>query len=206
MKSYSIEVNSAKMNESGFSLQAGWITVYQVHPTSREYISANYEYLPIGVGVPAGSYIDVPELPQAGLALRRSADGKQWEHVSDYRGQTVYNTETRQPNKVTDMGELQANQTLLVPTSEFDKWEDGQWVTDLEAQRQVLVANKKVELNTRLSQASERIQVLSDAVELNLATEEEKNELKAWKTYRLQLSRVDINLEGFIFPDAPFLA
>nr|UKE83648.1 tail fiber assembly protein [Pectobacterium sp. PL152] len=32
----------------------------------------------------------------------------------------------------------------------------------------------KVELNTRLSQASERIQVLSDAVELNLATEEEK--------------------------------
>jgi hypothetical protein len=104
------------------------------------------------------------------------------------------------------MGELQANQTLLVPTSEFDKWEDGQWVTDLEAQRQVLVANKKVELNTRLSQASERIQVLSDAVELNLATEEEKNELKAWKTYRLQLSRIDINSDEVFFPDAPSLA
>ncbi|WP_350326475.1 tail fiber assembly protein [Pectobacterium aroidearum] len=203
MKNYSIEVNSAKMNESGFSVQAGWITIYQVHPVNREYIGANYEYLPIGVGVPAGSYIDVPELPQAGLALRRSADGKQWEHVSDYRSQTVYNTETRQPHKVTDMGELQASQTLLVPTSEFDKWEDGKWVTDLEAQRQVLIANKKVELNTRLSQASERIQVLSDAVELNLATEEEKNELKAWKTYRLQLSRVDINSPENTFPDMP---
>ncbi|WP_341462173.1 hypothetical protein [Pectobacterium versatile] len=76
MKNYSIEVNSAKINESGFSIQAGWITVYQAHPISREYIGANYEYLPIGVGIPADSYIDVPELPQAGLALKRSTDGK----------------------------------------------------------------------------------------------------------------------------------
>ncbi|UUE59199.1 tail fiber assembly protein [Pectobacterium aroidearum] len=203
MKNYSIEVNSAKMNELGFSIQAGWITIYQINPVSREYIGANYEYLPIGVGVPAGSYIDAPELPLAGLALRRGVDGKQWEHVSDYRGQTGYNTETRQPQKITDIGELPANQTLLVPTSEFDKWEDGKWVTDLEVQRQALIANKKVELNTKLSQASERIQVLSDAVELNLATEEEKNELKAWKTYRLQLSRVDINSPENTFPDMP---
>ncbi|MEQ9865495.1 tail fiber assembly protein [Pectobacterium aroidearum] len=204
MKNYSIEVNSAKINESGFSIQAGWITIYQVHPVTREYIGANYEYLPIGVGVPAGSYIDVPELPLVGLALRRSVDGKQWEHVSDYRDQTVYNTETRQPQKITDIGALQDNQTLLVPTSEFDKWEDGKWVTDLEAQRQALIENKKVELNTKLSQASERIQVLSDAVELNLATEEEKNELKVWKTYRLQLSRVDVNSFEEALPILPY--
>ncbi|WP_113625726.1 tail fiber assembly protein [Pectobacterium peruviense] len=203
MKNYSIEVNLAKMNESGFSIQAGWVTIYQIHPVSREYIGANYEYLPIGVGVPAGSYIDAPELPLADLALRRSVDGKQWEHVSDYRGQTVYNTENRHPQKITDIGGLQGNQTLLVPTSEFDKWEDGKWVTDLEAQRQALITNKKLELNTKLSQASERIQVLSDAVELNLATEEEKNELKAWKTYRLQLSRVDISSPENIWPDTP---
>ncbi|MEQ9886483.1 tail fiber assembly protein [Pectobacterium zantedeschiae] len=82
----------------------------------------------------------------------------------------------------------------------------GKWVTDLEAQRQTLIVNKKSELNTRLSQASERIQVLSDAIELNLATEEEKNELKAWRNYRLQLSRVDINSEQFVFPDIPSLA
>ncbi|WP_242506199.1 hypothetical protein [Pectobacterium zantedeschiae] len=125
MKNYSIEVNSARMNESGFSIQAGWITIYQVHPVSQKYISANYEYFPIGVGIPAGSYIDVPELPLAGLALRRSVDGKRWEYVSDYRGQTVYNKETTQPQKVTEIGELQANQTLLVPASEFDKWENG---------------------------------------------------------------------------------
>ncbi|MDY4384867.1 tail fiber assembly protein [Pectobacterium aroidearum] len=204
MKNYSTEVKAAIMNESGFSAQTGWITVYQVHPVSREYIGANYEYLPVGVGIPADSYIDVPELPQAGLALRRSVDGKQWEHVSDYRGQTIYNTETRQPKKITDIGALQDNQTLLVPTSEFDKWEDGKWVTDLEAQRQALIENKKVELNTKLSQASERIQVLSDAVELNLATEEEKNELKTWKTYRLQLSRVDVNSFEEALPILPY--
>ncbi|MBQ4794842.1 tail fiber assembly protein [Pectobacterium carotovorum subsp. carotovorum] len=205
MKNYSIEVNSAKINESGLSTQAGWITVYQAHPISREYIGANYEYLPIGVGIPADSYIDVPELPQAGLALKRSTDGKLWEHISDYRGQTVYNTETRFPMKVTDIGELQANQTLLAPTSEFDKWEDGQWVTDLAAQQQASIVNKKAELSTKLSQANERIQVLSDAVELNLATEEEKNELKAWKTYRLQLSRVDVNSVEAVFPLPPYL-
>lgn len=142
----------------------------------------------------------------ADLALRRSVDGKRWEYVSDYRGQTGYNTETRQPQKIMDIGELPVNQTLLAPTAEFDKWEDGKWVTDLEAQRQTLIENKKSELNTRLSQASERIQVLSDAVELNLETEEEKNELKAWKNYRLQLSRVDISSEQFVFPDMPSLS
>ncbi|MBA0163966.1 tail fiber assembly protein [Pectobacterium versatile] len=206
MKNYSIEVNSAKINESGFSIQAGWITVYQAHPISREYIGANYEYLPIGVGIPADSYIDVPELPQAGLALKRSTDGKKWEHISDYRGQTVYNTETRFPLKVTDIGALQDNQTLLAPGTEFDKWEDGQWVTDLAAQQQASIVNKKAELSTKLSQANERIQVLSDAVELNLATEEEKNELKVWKTYRLQLSRFDVNSVEAIFPLHPYLS
>nr|WP_232487355.1 tail fiber assembly protein [Pectobacterium parmentieri] len=100
---------------------------------------------------------------------------------------------------------MQGNQTLLVPTSKLDKWEDGKWVTDLEGQRQALIANKKVELNTKLSQASERIQVLSDAVELNLVTEEEKNELKAWKTYRLQLSRVDISSQENMWPDMPLV-
>ncbi|WCG85038.1 tail fiber assembly protein [Pectobacterium sp. A5351] len=39
-----------------------------------------------------------------------------------------------------------------------------------------------------------------------MATEEEKNELKAWKTYRLQLSRVDVNSDEIIFPDVPSLA
>ncbi|WP_332838419.1 tail fiber assembly protein [Pectobacterium parmentieri] len=124
---------------------------------------------------------------------------------NEYRGQTVYNTGNRPPQKVTYIGKLQGNQTLLVPTSKLDKWEDGKWVTDLEGQRQALIANKKVELNTKLSQASERIQVLSDAVELNLVTEEEKNELKAWKTYRLQLSRVDISSQENMWPDMPLV-
>ncbi|WP_072012323.1 tail fiber assembly protein [Pectobacterium parvum] len=40
-----------------------------------------------------------------------------------------------------------------------------------------------MELTTKLSQASERIQILSNAIELNLAIEEEKNELKAWEIF-----------------------
>ncbi|MCA6967570.1 tail fiber assembly protein [Pectobacterium carotovorum] len=62
-----------------------------------------------------------------------------------------------------------------------------------------------MELTTKLSQASERIQILSNAIELNLAIEEEKNELKAWEIYHLQPSRVDINSPENIWPDMPLI-
>ncbi|MEC5342147.1 tail fiber assembly protein [Brenneria populi] len=204
MNNYSTEIKTAELNENGLSKNAGWVTVYHVHPATREYLSASYEYLMAGVGLPADSYIDAPELPAAGQALCRSADGKSWEHVPDYRGQIVYDTETRQALTVTHIGKLSEGTTLLTPATEFDKWDGSQWITDTDAQQQALIQVAQQELSTRHTVANDRIQALNDAVELGIATEEETATLNEWKTYRVLLNRVDLaTAPEIVWPEAP---
>ncbi|GKW43362.1 hypothetical protein PEC301879_32200 [Pectobacterium carotovorum subsp. carotovorum] len=123
MSNYSTQIKNAELNEHGLAINTGWITVYHVNPETREYLSASYEYVMQGVGLPADSYADEPQLPPVGQALRRSADGKAWEPVPDHRGQTVYSTETRQAQTVTQFGELPENMTFLAPATEFDRWD-----------------------------------------------------------------------------------
>jgi hypothetical protein len=188
MSHYSTDIETAELGENGLSKKAGWITVYHVNSSTGEYQSASMEYLMLGVGLPAHSYPDKPELPPIGQALHRTADGKSWEFLPDYRGQTVYSTETRQEQTVTPFGELPDNVTQLKPESEFDAWDGKKWVTDMKAQQAAQQA-----LSSRLTVANARIQTLSDAVDLDMATEEETALLTGWKTYRVLLNRVDIS-------------
>ncbi|QZN96419.1 tail fiber assembly protein [Symbiopectobacterium purcellii] len=208
MSNYSTDIETAELGENGLSKKAGWITVYRAHHFTREYHSASMEYLMLGVGLPAHSYPDEPELPPVGQALHRSADGKLWEFSPDHRGQTVYGTETRQEQTVTQFGELPDNVTLLKPETEFDEWNGKKWVTDTKAQQAAeSLAEQQAaqqELSSRLTVANTRIETLSDAVDLDMATHEEKTALKGWRTYRVQLSRIDISTAPDIdWPEAP---
>ncbi|WP_265693734.1 tail fiber assembly protein [Providencia rustigianii] len=55
-----------------------------------------------------------------------------------------------------------------------------------------------------LIEAGNIIEPLQDAVDLDIATGEEIKKLKAWKTYRVQLNRVDTSLAADInFPKKP---
>ncbi|WP_440863100.1 tail fiber assembly protein [Symbiopectobacterium purcellii] len=208
MSNYSTDIETAELGENGLSKKAGWITVYHVNQYTGEYQSASMEYLMLGVGLPAHSYPDKPELPPAGQALRRTVDGKSWEFLPDYRGQTVYSTETRQEQTVTQFGELPDNVTLLKPQTEFDVWNGKKWVTDTQAQQaaESHAAQQAAQqaLSSRLTVANARIQTLSDAVDLNMATEEETAILTGWKKYRVLLNRVDISKAPDIdWPEAP---
>ncbi|ASM10223.1 hypothetical protein BVG91_07380 [Serratia marcescens] len=44
-----------------------------------------------------------------------------------------------------------------------------------------------------LNEASEKISILSDAVDMGMATESEKANLLEWRKYRVQVSRIDGN-------------
>ncbi|MFJ5480885.1 tail fiber assembly protein [Pectobacterium carotovorum] len=203
MSNYSTQIKSAELNEKGLAINAGWITVYHVNPVTREYQSASYEYVMQGVGLPADSYADEPELPPVGQALRRSADGQSWESVSDYRGQTVYGTETLRPQIVTQFGELPDNVTLLKPSSEFDVWSGKAWVIDKESQAAAAVKAALGELASRKNAAVSRINELTYAVSLDIATDEEKAALTEWQKYVVLLSRVDVNDANVEWPDVP---
>lgn len=193
MTQYSTDLPTAILNDAGLAVVAGWLTVYSIEPTQREYQQASLEFLPEGVGLPALGFADKPRLPKAGLALVRSADGTAWETQPDYRGQTVYSTETGQPDTVTRIGELAQGLTLQAPQTSFDVWNGEKWVTDTIAQQEAAITAAKDELTQRQREVAGKIALLEDAVSLGMATEGETIALLAWKAYRVELSRVSLD-------------
>ncbi|WP_413728708.1 tail fiber assembly protein [Sodalis sp. RH19] len=204
MAQYSIKIDKAELNQHGLAKEAGWMTVYHAHPLSREYIHASMEYLPQGVGLPEYSYTDAPELSQDNAAIVRTKDGSHWQTLPDHRGQTAYDTATRQATLITEPGELPAFLTLLPPGTDFDIWDGKQWNTDIKAQKAAAVQraeNHKAQLTAK---AFEHIATLERAVKLGIATQEEKKQLTSWEAYSVLLRRVDIeNAPSVTWPTVP---
>ncbi|MGP9421509.1 tail fiber assembly protein [Ewingella sp. AOP9-I1-14] len=74
---------------------------------------------------------------------------------------------------------------------------DGNWIFDgtkikkrTETKAEV-IAQADAKRANLITRATEVIAPLQDAVELDIATDEEKERLKAWKIYRIALTRVD---------------
>lgn len=202
---YSLEINKAEFDENGLAVKAGWANVYICDPTTREYRKASMDNVPFGGSVVADAYLDKPEIPtKSGIAIIRSEDEKSWLHVADYRGTTAYSTETRQSIEIDFIGYLPDTLTLLEPKTEFDKWNGKKWVTDTEAQKAVLVAQAEQEKTQRLEEANATITYLQDAIEVGLDDDDYQAKLKAWKTYRVLLNRVDTSLAPDIdWPQKP---
>ncbi|WP_350312922.1 tail fiber assembly protein [Dickeya fangzhongdai] len=195
----------AVLAADGLASHAGWLRVYHADTLTHEYYGYSDEYLMPGTGIPAHSYADEPPQSEVeGQALRRSSDGLHWEWVPDLRGQTAYDTQTRQSQVVSDLGPLPAHRTLLPPASEFDRWDGTQWVTDTAAHQASLVQAARRECDVRRQTAHDRIRELTYAQELEMATEQETQSLKDWKTYLVQLSRVDpVHASDICWPTIP---
>ncbi|WP_042860038.1 tail fiber assembly protein [Dickeya sp. NCPPB 3274] len=185
--------NRVQLNEQGLSTSSGYIQVYHIDPQTREYIGNTREYLMEGVGIPAHSFIDTPPAAQSGQAIVRSQDGVTWESVADSRGQTAYDKQTRQSSRISQLGDLSDTLTLLPPATAYDVWQNDGWVTDAKAQQAAQVSAAQQQLAGYLAQAEKRLTVLQYALELEMATEQEAQALKDWKTYMVQLSRVDVS-------------
>ncbi len=189
----SLESEVAVLGKDGLAEKAGWLTIYHVAPYSREFIFARPEYLMEGVGLPASSYTDAPEFPDYDdKAVCRSEDGKYWEIVPDYRGKTAYNTQTRLPVEVTEIGELSDTLTFKKPATHFDKWTGKEWVTDEAAIKASQIEQAEQQRDTLRQHANEVVTLLQHTVDVEMATEAEKIALMAWKKYFVLLSRVDI--------------
>ncbi|MBC3252871.1 tail fiber assembly protein [Serratia fonticola] len=189
---YSLDAPVAIIGTKGFATTAGWLTTYNCDTRTREYTGARQDYVQTGVGLAAGAYIDAPTLPtELDKAVRRTANGKAWEIVPDYRGKTAYSTETGQLQPVTDMGELPTTLTLQAPQTPYDKWDGTQWVTDKDAQHAAEVAETEAKLKQLSDEAGDVITRLERAVKHDMATDEEKAQLDAWERYSVLLSRVN---------------
>ncbi|OCA55127.1 tail fiber assembly protein [Photorhabdus namnaonensis] len=190
---YSLEHETAVLGKDGLATQAGWIKVYHANQITREFTNADIEYVMLGVSLSDGAYPDAPELPKSDdEAVRRSEDKSRWEILPDYRGKIAYDTLTRDPIEISEIGELPETLTFKKPPTDFDKWDGKDWVVDQGLLKAHQINEARQKQAALLQQANETLSPLQDSVDLEIATEDEEAALLEWKKYRVLLSRVDV--------------
>lgn len=188
---YNLQPQQALINNEGITTTEGWALIYNIDPQTEEYKNATYEYLPAGVSLPAHAYLDSPKSVDDEHAIIRGDIG--WLYPSDHRGETIYSTKTGAESTMNEIGDIPDNYTLLAPTSNFDSWNGEEWVLDTEKQHQFYVEQASTEKAQLISEATSTIAYLQDAVDAEIATEEEQKALAEWKKYRVLLNRIDTN-------------
>lgn len=181
----------AKLNNELIATEAGDITVFNYDDETREYLSTSVEYLAVGVGIPASSCIDAPGESKEGFAICRTADFTAWEYVADHRGETVYSTETGEPEIVSLPGEYPEGTTTLAPATPYDKWDGSAWVTDTEAQHVANVAAAEQMKSELLTEAQGTISIWQTELQLGVINEDDKASLVKWLAYIKLLQAVD---------------
>ena len=121
---YQLQPESAVLDNSGLTISAGWVVVYNVD-AKGEFLQATYQYLPIGVGLPANAYLEAPQSVKDNQAIIH--DGQQWTYPKDLRGTKIYSIETGGETILQEVGEIPDGFTELKPTSEFDSWDGKKW-------------------------------------------------------------------------------
>lgn len=171
--------------------KAGTVTVFHFDMTSREFLGTEEVYIHVGVGLPAFSCLDEPPVQSEYQVAVRSDDNLSWSVTDDHRGITVYDIQTLASHVITEPGPIPDIVTTIVPATPYDKWDGSVWVTDSAAKHAAEVACADKQKLDLIAQASSKIEVLQDAVSLNMATEIEKSYLIELQTYRVLLNRVD---------------
>ncbi|EDE4817860.1 tail fiber assembly protein [Salmonella enterica subsp. enterica serovar Enteritidis] len=173
------------------SEQAQTIKIFNLRSDTNEFIGAGDAYIPPHTGLPANcTDIAPPDIPSSYIAVFDS-ETQTWSLYEDHRGETVYDTTTGNQVYISELGPLPENVTSVSPDGEYQKWDGKAWVKD-EAAEKVAQLRQAEETKSRLLQmASEKIAPLQDAVDLGLATDDEKAQLDEWKKYRVLVNRVD---------------
>ncbi|HIF4729874.1 TPA: tail fiber assembly protein [Citrobacter amalonaticus] len=190
--------------ENGFATVAGEVVVFNYDSQTRAYLSQSTEYLPVGVSIPANACTDKPLKAKSGYVVCRNSKLTGWEYQADHRGETVWNIETGENLQITAPGDYPANTTLYEPATPYDKWNGERWVTDEEGQKAAEVAEASATKAALITIASEQIAPLQDAVDLDMATDNEKARFNALRKYRVLLTRVDTSTAPAItWPEIP---
>ncbi|QYN41953.1 tail fiber assembly protein [Gilliamella sp. ESL0443] len=116
-----------------------------------------------------------------------------WTYPADHRGKAIYSKETDAVSTVTEIGDIPNDYTLLKPSSEFDTWNGKKWVLDKEKQHQHDILVAQSQQSQLLNDANNTINNLQDAVDAEIATEQQIETLKCWKKYRFELNQLDVN-------------
>jgi len=190
-----------------FSNKDQILTVYNLSSDTSELIGAGDCFVPANTGLPAYCTHVKPPKEKMGFALVFDTDSSAWQYIADHRGETRWNTQNRQMQVIDVLGVVPENTTDKAPTSDFDAWDGVDWVKDEQAEKDFYIEAAARELKDRMSFATNAINTLQDAVDLEMATDGEKDLLTAWRTYRVLLNRINTVLAPSIdWPEVPNVA
>lgn len=167
------------------------IRIFNLRADTQEFIGAGDAYIAPRTGLPAYcTEIEPPEIPK-GFAGVFDHETGEWSVLEDHRGLTVYRTDSGVAERITELGPLPDGVTSLAPDGSYQKWDGSQWVADPEAEKKAQVRDAESMKKALMQAAGETISTLQDAVELELATDDETAQLEQWKKYRVLLNRID---------------
>ncbi|EBW7186139.1 DUF4376 domain-containing protein [Salmonella enterica subsp. enterica serovar Muenchen] len=176
------------------SEQAQTIKIFNLRSDTNEFIGAGDAYIPPHTGLPAGcTDIAPPDIPASHTAVF-DTEKQTWSLFEDHRGKTVYDTTTGNQVYISEPGPLPENTTTQVPASPIDKFENGQWVADLNT----ALIQKHAEINAwRNSQenANYVFQFNNHNWDYGKATQERLS-------LSVQMAKSNKLPEGFIWTDA----
>ena len=180
------------------------IKIYNLLAGTDEFIGEGDAYIPAHTGLPAhATDIAPPDVP-AGFVAVFNSENETWSLVEDHRGKTVYDVASGKALFISEPGPLPENVTWKSPEGDYQKWDGTSWVKDTEAEKLFRIREAEETKNSLMQAASEHIAPLQDAVELELATEEEVAKLAAWKKYRVLLNRIDTSTApDIVWPEMP---
>ncbi|MDJ7442966.1 tail fiber assembly protein [Salmonella enterica] len=179
--------------EFKMSDKAQTIKIYNLRSDTHEFIGAGDAYIPPHTGLPANcTDIAPPDIPASHIAIF-DAETETWSLHEDHRGETVYDTTTGNQMYISEPGPLPENVTSVSPDDEYQKWDGKAWVKDEAAETAARLREAEGTKSRLLQTAAEKIAPLQDAVDLGIATDDEKAQLDEWKKYRVLVNRVDIS-------------
>ncbi|EAO0385571.1 tail fiber assembly protein [Salmonella sp. NW826] len=185
------------------SEQAQTIKIFNLRSDTNEFIGAGDAYIPPHTGLPANcTDIAPPDIPSSHIAVF-DAETQTWSLQEDHRGETVYDTTTGNQMYISEPGPLPENATSVSPGGGYKKWDSKTqvWVNDEAAEAAARLREAEGTKNRLLQIASEKIAPLQDAVDLGIATDDEKAQLDEWKKYRVLVNRVDTT--NLVWPEQP---
>ncbi|MGK8935309.1 tail fiber assembly protein [Pluralibacter gergoviae] len=180
------------------------IRIFNLRADTQEFIGPGDAYIAPRTGLPAYcTEIEPPEIPD-GFAGVFDHEAGEWSVQEDHRGLTVYRTDSGAAVRITELGPLPDGVTSLAPDGSYQKWDGSQWVADPDAEKQAQVRDAESMKKALMQAAGETISTLQDAVELELATDDETTQLEQWKKYRVLLNRIDTSAAPDIaWPEQP---
>ncbi len=185
-----------------YSEETQIIKVYDFSAITGELIGQSDAMIAPNTGLPARcTDIKPPKYKSGYVAI--FANGA-WSSIVDLRGKIFYSTETGYPTTVTDLGPLPENATTQAPATRFDRWDGKAWVKDDTAEQVQLIQDADALKKELMSRAMLQIDTLHDAVNFEMASDDETEQLTAWKKYRVLLNRIDVqSAPDITWPEVP---